>query len=100
MRSPRWMARSSQLSTSGRCMQKSKIISAVHTPMPLRDESSRMASSSLLRQIPSKSNAPVWTFSAKSVMYSAFLNVIPSDWSLGTPAARTVSALTSPTAEA
>lgn len=70
-------------------MQKSRIISAVHTPMPLRDESSRIASSSLFCQIPSKSNAPVWTFSAKSVMYSAFLNVMPSDWSLETPAART-----------
>ena len=66
--------------------------------MPLRLLSARMASASRMCATASRSNAPVWTFSAKSVMYSALRKVMPSDCSSGTPAAKIVSALTAPSA--
>ena len=66
--------------------------------MPFRALNSRMASSSLFCRMPSGSNAPLWTRSAKSVMYSALRKVMPSACNLGTPAARIVSAFTVPSA--
>ena len=44
------MARSPKLSMSGRCIQNKSIISAVHTPTPLRDDSASTASLSDIRR--------------------------------------------------
>ena len=75
-----------------------KQISAVQTPMPFRLLNARIAASLLICATASRSNAPVWTRSAKSVIYAALRNVMPSACRLGTPAARMASALTVPSA--
>ena len=79
-------------------MQKSKIISAVHTPMPFRALNSRITSSSGFCQMPSKSNSPFWIFRAKSVMYSALRQLMPSSCNCSFPASRICSASTVPRA--
>ena len=66
--------------------------------MPFRLLSCRMASPSGSCATASRSNAPAWTCAAKSVRYAALRNVMPSAWSLASPAARTVSAFTAPRA--
>ena len=48
------------------------------------------------REISCKANSPVFTFSAKSLMYSAFRNVIPKDCNVSIPAAEMLCAFTSP----
>lgn len=46
MRRPRCMAKSPKLKISGRCIEKSISISALHTPSPFSDDSRAQTSSS------------------------------------------------------
>lgn len=96
MRSPRWIARSSKLNMLGRCKQNSKIISAVHTPIPFKETNARIASLSDNWEISCKANSPVFTFSAKFLIYSALRNVIPKDCNVSISVVEMLSAFTSP----